>query len=292
MKSSALSVALLAALVSLVSAQGALRPDPPQVCDDCEGWNAPRPPSKVFGNTYYVGVAGLSSVLITSDAGHILVDGALTQSAVRIDASIRALGFKIEDVKLIVNSHTHYDHAGGIAALQRASGARVAASPAAAEVLRTGIPTADDPQAGYGPSTRIPAVANVETIRDGVAIRIGPLAITPHFTPGHTPGGTTWTWQSCEGAACKNVVYADSLTAVAAPGFRYTGDSSRPSIVDTFRKSIATVAALPCDLLIAAHPAVGEGKTCKTLAADAQRLLDTRVAEEAQKPGTKPGPWH
>jgi metallo-beta-lactamase class B len=291
MKQFALSAALFITFVSLVAAQGALRPDPPRVCDDCEAWNAPRPPSRVFGNTYYVGVAGLSSVLITSDAGHILVDGALTQSAVPIDASIRKLGFKTEDVKLIVNSHTHYDHAGGIAALQRASGARVAASPAAAAVLKTGIPTADDPQAGFGPSFRIPAVANVETIPEGVAIRIGPLSVTPHFTPGHTPGGTTWTWQSCEGSVCKNLVYVDSLTPVSAPGFRYTGDATRPSIVNTFRQSIDKVAALPCDLLIAAHPAFGEGKTCKTLAADAHRLLDNRVAEEGKTPGAKPGPW-
>ena len=94
----------------------------------CDEWNKPREPFKLFGNSYYVGTDGLSAILIVGDAGQVLLDGGLEQSAALIDANIRKLGFKTEDVKLIVNSHGHFDHAGGIAALQRASGATVAAS--------------------------------------------------------------------------------------------------------------------------------------------------------------------
>ena len=94
-----------------------------------------------FGSSACVGTAGLSAILITSDAGHILIDGALPQSAALIEANIRTLGFQPRDVRLILNSHEHYDHAGGLGLLQRATGARVAASPSAAQALRQGRPT-------------------------------------------------------------------------------------------------------------------------------------------------------
>ena len=127
-----------------------LVPDPPLACEPCAEWNKPLEPFQIFGNTWYVGTGGLSSILVTSDKGHILIDGGLPQSAALIAANIRKAGFKLEDVKLILNSHTHYDHAGGIAALQRASGAKVAASPLAAAALEQGGPTEDDPQFTFG----------------------------------------------------------------------------------------------------------------------------------------------
>lgn len=277
---------LAAALaVGLSSFQGpGLTPDPAIVCDDCKAWNAQREPVRVFGHTYNVGVAGLGSVLITSDQGHILLDAALPQSAPLIDASIRKLGFRTQDIRLIVNSHAHYDHAGGIAAMQRASGAEVAASASGAQALQRGLPTADDPQIGFGDkANRFPAVAKVRAVADGEVLRVGDIALTAHLTPGHTPGSITWSWRSCEGAVCKNVVYADSLNAVAAPGFRFTGNATHPSRVDAFRRSIATVAALPCDVLLTVHPPYNVDKTCRTYAEDAGKRLDARVVEE-QRP--------
>ena len=99
-------------------------------CKECAARNATQAPFRIYGNTYYVGVRGLSSILITSDQGHILIDGDLPESVPKISASIRSLGFRLEDVKLILNSHVHFDHAGGIAELQKLSGAEVAASAA------------------------------------------------------------------------------------------------------------------------------------------------------------------
>jgi metallo-beta-lactamase class B len=272
--------------------------DPPHQCDSCEEWNKPREPFKIFGNSYYVGTDGLSAILIAGDAGHILLDGGLEQSAARIDANIRKLGFKTGDVKLIVNSHGHYDHAGGIAALQRASGATVAASPSGADALTRGENTVDDPQYGFGKAANgFPPVKNVKVIKDGEAIAIGTIAIKAHFTPGHTPGSTTWTWQSCEGQRCLNMVYADSISAVSADGFKFTASPER---VNLFRRSISRVAELPCDIVISTHPSAtnldakikkraelkGAGPDpfvdhgCKALAAGALKNLEARIAEE------------
>jgi metallo-beta-lactamase class B len=143
---------LLTSLASIAAAAGrlSLEADPPRKCESCDTWNAAQEPFRIFGNTYYVGVAGLSSVLITSDKGLILLDGGLPQSAPLIDASIRKLGFRTEEVRLIVNSHAHYDHCGGIAALQRVSGAVVAASASGARAIESGEPPVDDPQYAFG----------------------------------------------------------------------------------------------------------------------------------------------
>ena len=302
MKLTNLLLLALSASLSLGQSSGALRPDPPHSCGDCAGWNRPHEPFRVFGNTYYVGVDGLSAILITGAQGSILLDGGLPQSAPLIDASIRTLGFRTEDIKLIVNSHAHYDHAGGIAAIQRASGAAVAASPAGAKALERGEPTPDDPQFAFGRAANgFPAIKGVRAAGDGETLRVGDLAVTAHLTPGHTPGATTWTWRSCEGSRCYNFVYADSLNAVSAPDFRFSGDASRPSLIDTFRATIAKVRALPCDIIIGVHPGFTDlaGKLkrrqekpardpfvtpngCRAYADAASKRLDARIAEEAK----------
>ena len=290
---------LLIALLLLVVPQGPLfLADPPHKCDSCDEWNKPREPFKIFGNTYFVGTDGLSSILIAGDNGLILLDGGLEQSAPLIDANIRKLGFRTQDVRLIVNSHGHYDHAGGIAALQRASRAGVAASPSGASALQRGENTEDDPQYGFGRDANgFPPVENVQVLRDNQVLSVGNIEITANFTPGHTPGSTAWTWKSCEGLKCLDMVYADSLTAVSAPGFKYTDSPDR---VNAFRRSISRMAELPCDIVISTHPSatnldakikkraemkgadpdpfVDHG--CKALAATAMKGLDARIAEE------------
>ena len=264
-----------------------------------DDWNTPREPFRIFGDTYYVGTAGLSAILIASSAGHVLIDGGLPQSAPLIVANIRKLGFEPRDVRLILNSHEHYDHAGGLAALRRATGARVAASPAAARALRQGHPTPEDPQYGSGLKTPFDPVDAVETIADRTTLRIGPLAVTAHFTPGHTPGATTWAWRSCEGDRCADLVYADSLTPVSDDGFTFTGDARRPSRVDAFRASISRLEQLPCDVILAPHPEFidlagkaarldagatanpfVEPNACRTYAAAARKRLEQRLAGE------------
>lgn len=274
-------VLVLSSVAALAQAPSKLQPDPPMVCNDCDEWNAAKDPAPVFGNTYSVGTKGLGSILVTSKTGHILLDGGLTQSAPLIDRHIRRSGFRTEDVKFILNSHAHYDHAGGIHALQSLSGATVVASAAGAKALERGEPTDDDPQFAFGARiNRFPAVKNVRAVKDGEVVRVGDIEVTAHLTPGHTPGSTTWTWRSCEAKTCKDIVYADSLNAVAAPDFRFTGDATHPSRIEDFRKSIATVRALPCDVLLTVHPVFNVGKTCQTYADEALKRLEERIAEE------------
>jgi metallo-beta-lactamase class B len=257
-----------------------LVPDPALVCAQCEAWNQPHAPFRVYGNTYYVGTALLSSILIATDDGLVLIDGALPQSAPLIAENIRALGFRVADIKLILSSHIHHDHAGGIAALARASGARIAVSAPAAEALALGHATEDDPQYGYvsAATTYVP-VTDVEVIADGQTLTVGDVTLTAHLTPGHTPGGTTWSWRACEDDACVDVVYADSLTAVSDDDFRFTGDAEHPSRVESFRASIAAVAALPCDILLSPHPGFFQ----------MEQKLTARDADSSTNPFIEPG---
>jgi metallo-beta-lactamase class B len=267
-------------------------------CSDCAGWSKPQKPFNIYGNTWYVGPEGLSSVLITGPQGHILVDGTLPESAQQIEANVKALGFRIEDVKLIVNSHPHFDHAGGIAYLARRSGAQVAAGSAAVAMLESGDDPADDPQHTLLIGRHMAPVAHVRGVRDGEVLTVGPLRITAHAVPGHTSGSTSWTWQSCEAGACRDVVYIDSVSPMSGPGFRFTGDATHPDLSASFRASIAKIAALPCDIAITAHPGganiiekaaartkehnpfIAPGE-CRTYAEEARRNLEARLAEEA-----------
>jgi metallo-beta-lactamase class B len=215
-------------------------------------WYAPQDPFRVYGNTYYVGTGGISAVLITSPAGHILVDAGGPEAADMVAAHIRQLGFRVEDIRLILNSHVHFDHAGAIPALQKLSGATVLASPASLQVLANGQPDPADPQ--YPNLAPMTPVAPTRVVRDGETVHLGPLAVTAHFTPGHTKGGTSWTWQAEEKGRSVNVVYADSLNALAAEGRRFSGNPLYPEAQADVERSIATMEALRCDVLIAAHP--------------------------------------
>ena len=265
-------------------------------CPSCADWNARFVPRRVFANVYYVGTNGLSAILVTSPNGHVLLDAGLPESAAQIAANIRRVGFRVEDVRLIVNSHAHYDHAGGIAAMQRMSGARVAASPSSALVLEKGTPGADDPQ--YGIALPYPAVPAVQRIRDGETLYVGKLPLVAHFTPGHTPGGTTWSWRSCDDTRCLDFVYADSQTPVSADGFAFSRNSSYPTALADFARSFAVLDSLKCDVLITPHPSASklferftpgddngapelvDAAACKRYATNARAQLERRLETE------------
>jgi metallo-beta-lactamase class B len=258
-------------------------------------WRQPQVPERIYGNTWYVGSRGLSAILITSPKGHVLIDGTLAGNAPMIEANIRALGFRLRDVKLILNTHAHGDHAGAIAALARDSGAEVVARSAQARALREGGEDVDDPQHGDAPL--FPAVKTVRVIGDEETVRVGPLAIQPHATPGHTPGSTSWSWTSCEGTRCRAMVYADSLTLLAAGNYRYT-DPAHPERLGDFRRALAMLSALPCDILMTPHPeasdllkrlasrdagnrdALRDPQACKAYARLGEQSMQQRVAAE------------
>lgn len=267
-------------------------------CSRCEEWNREQAPFRIFGNTYYVGPRGLSSLLVTSSKGHVLLNGALPQSAPLIARHVEQLGFKMSDVKVIVISHTHYDHAGGVSELQKLSGAKVIASDLAVEVLRTGKLGRNDPQFEY--KGTIPPSNNVEALGARRSVQVGELQLDVIHTPGHTPGGTSWRWQSCEAGRCLNVVYGDSLNAVSDDSFKYGGDACYPKAAADMIASIAAIAAAPCDILIVDHPEraglssiideKGKGdrarlidaSACKRYAEESKQRFDERLAREKQ----------
>jgi metallo-beta-lactamase class B len=287
-----------ALLMAAAIAPAVAHDDAPEQCSMCEEWNRPQAPFQIYGNTWYVGTKGLSAVLVTSPDGHILLDGALIQSAPLIAKNIEALGFRIQDVKLILNSHAHSDHAGGIAALQRMSGAKVIASASGAKALREGHVVSDDPQ--YYPKSTLPRVAAVDIVGDGETVSVGNLRLKAIYTPGHTPGGTTWTWQSCEDGRCLNVVYADSLNAYSNDTFRFTGNATQPDLSASFNASIDKVRKLACDVIVPVHPdatdlferaanrsAKGnpfiDANSCRSYVEAPQKLLDKRLMQERTK---------
>ena len=263
-------------------------------CSRCAEWNALQTPFRIFGNTYYVGPSGVGSILITSTKGHVLLDGALPESAGQIASNIRKLGFRVEDVKLILNSHAHFDHAGGIAELQRLSGAHVAASDWSAAVLTDGVLGKDDPQYGTIPASA--RVSNIERLHDGQTLHVGDISVTAHLTPGHTPGGTSWTWVSCEQDRCLKMVYADSLTPVSADGYQFTNHAAT---IAGFHKSYEFLRQVGCDIVLTPHPDVSsqwrdikawrlegkhqpaiDGSACRQLADQASEQLRQRLASE------------
>jgi metallo-beta-lactamase class B len=243
--------------------------------DAPSSWTQPQAPVRIFGNTWYVGTRGLSAILITSPTGAVLIDGAMPESAKDIANNITSVGVRLDDVKLIVNSHAHVDHAGGIAELQRRTGATVAALPWAAEALRSGKKRPGDPQfeTPMAPPER---VANVRTIKDGEVLTAGAVTITAHKTAGHTPGGTTWTWRSCEDSRCVDIVYADSMTAISADGFRFSDNKTYPQAIDDFTKGIAFLRTASCDILLTPHPEASDlwGRVERRDAGERDALID------------------
>jgi metallo-beta-lactamase class B len=263
-------------------------------CGDSTDFEKPAPAVRIFGNTYLVGTCGISSILITDPAGDILIDGGTEKDADLIADNIRDLGFRLTDVKYILQSHEHYDHVGGIAKLQKMTGARVIASGPAQGVLSSGMASAADPQQGSLKS--FPPVHVDGLITDGQMIRLGNTVLIATTTPGHTPGALTWHWGSCDGGRCRQIVYADSLTPISSPSYRF---SDHAAYLAAYRASIAKVAALDCDILLTPHPSASDmadrlgrvdvenPNACRDYAAALTRQLDERLAKEAAAQGNQ-----
>jgi len=264
------------------------------VCSDWDDWDKPGPPFRIFGSSYYVGTCGIAAILITGDAGHVLIDGGTEAGADLIAANIESLGFSLADVKLLLHSHEHFDHGAGFARLQQLSDARLLTSPEAAEVFRTGIAADGDPQAGMHetfPAARVDGI-----VRDGETVKLGKLALTPVATPGHTPGALSWQWQSCEDDVCLSIVYADSLSPISNDSYRF---SDHPDYVDAYRAGLSKLATLDCAILVTPHPSASgmrdrlstprglvNPEGCKAYAEAVSTRLETRIADE-QKDQTK-----
>lgn len=282
----AASVSVMAAAAA-TGAPAQVHEDPltkPIVGSSTADWLAPAPPQKIFGNSYLVGFGGLSVALIDTGAGLVLIDGALPQAAPAILDNVRRLGFRPRDIKYILSTEPHYDHAGGIAALARDTGATVIASPRGAEGLMAGRHATDDPQRGYGGFW--PAVVKVRAIGGGQTLQLGNTVVTALATPGHTMGSMSWRWQACEKRVCRTIVFAASLNPVSTDDYRYTSRPARP-IVAGFHASYATLSRTRCDILISAHPGnAGRGRydtrpgACRAYVQRSRDALDQRMKSE------------
>jgi metallo-beta-lactamase class B len=198
----------------------------------------PVPPVLIAGNLYYVGHNEITAFVFATPKGLILLDGGFPESAVQVERNIEKLGFKVGDVKIILNSQAHFDHAGALAQLKKDTGAKVYALAAAAQELASG--------GAVDGTSRFAPVATDVIIKDGGAVELGGTKVIAHLTPGHTKGCTTWT-AIVDG---KNAVF---VCSVSAPGYQLVANWRYPNIVEDFRKSFAVLRALPCDLFLAAH---------------------------------------
>lgn len=257
-------------------------------CKDWDDWDKPAPPVRIHGSTYLVGTCGISSILVVGSQGDVLIDSGTEEDAELVAANIRKLGFNPQDVKILLHSHEHHDHVGGMARLEALTGAQLYASAGAAPVLKSGKAGPEDPQAGTLKS--FPAARVDRILMDGEEVRLGNLMLKAIATPGHTPGALTWQWVSCDGGVCRTIVYADSLSPVSDPAYRFT---DHPDVVEGFRASIAKVAALDCDIVLTPHPSasqmverLGLGKPlldingCRAYATELTKALDERLAKE------------
>jgi metallo-beta-lactamase class B len=278
--------------------QGAVTPQQwAAACAEDAGWDDPGPPFRIHGNTWYVGTCGIAAILITGDEGHVLIDSGTEKGAEVVVANIQRLGFKLDDVNLLLISHEHHDHAGGTALLQRLTGAELALSAEAATVIASGRPDPADPQFGLNPEMTPASLGTV--LPDDGRVMLGKLALQAIPTPGHTLGATSWQWQSCAPAAtagaqadCRSIVYADSLSAYSNASYRY-GD--HPELVQAFRDGLDRVEAVQCSMLLTPHPSASamhpraarglpaDPAGCAAYARAKRTALDERLAEEAAR---------
>jgi len=259
-------------------------------CDDWDDWDKPAPPFRIYGNSYYVGTCGISAILIVGDQGDVLIDSGTRAGADVVAANIEKLGFDLADVKLLLISHEHYDHVGGIAELQRRTGAKLLTSEAAKPVMESGQASEDDPQAGMHDPFEAAKVDG--TVEDGKPVQLGSIVLMPIATPGHTPGALSWQWRSCAGPTCATLVYADSLSPVSSDSYRF-GD--HPDYVEAYRAGLAKLAGLDCTILLTPHPSASDMRkrlafgspfgepSCRAYARGIEERLDKRLAEEAGK---------
>ncbi len=204
------------------------------------------PPFRIAGNIYYVGASDLTSYLITTPQGHILIDGGLPETAPQIERNVTALGFKLQDVKYLVNSHAHYDHAGGLAELKRMTGARMIASQADKTALETG----DRDDFTWGNTVQFPPVTVDQVIGDNGTVSLGGTVLMAHLTPGHTKGCTTWTMTVQDRNKAENVVF---VCSTSTPGYKLVNNPKYPNIAADYQHTFQVLRALPCDIFLAAH---------------------------------------
>jgi metallo-beta-lactamase class B len=283
-------LALVASLLAITSIAHAADPVLPQSSryETDDAWRQPIAPFQLADHTWYIGTQGLSALLIRTPEGAVLIDGGLPQAADMLLQRMRDLGVQPQELKLILHSHAHGDHAGPIAAIKRATGARVVSNAESAVLLARG----GSNDLHFGDGILYPPVQADRLVMDGETVELGGLRFIAHYTPGHTPGSLSWTWRDTRNGKPLDIAYADSLSA---PGYQLVDNPRYPHIVDDYRRGFATVRALPCDVLITPHPDASGWTpantatphpapvTCRAYADKAEARFDAQLATQRKE---------
>ena len=210
-------------------------------------WNKPTEPFTMIGNIHYVGTDGLAVYLITTPQGHLLIDTAMPEATSQIKANVEKLGFKIADIKYLINTHAHIDHTGGLAELKQLSGAQLISGEADKPLL----------EGGYYPGRetvqelKFPPVKVDRTVKAGDTVSLGGTTMTAHATPGHSPGCTSWSMDVADGAEKRSVMFFCSATVALN---RLVGMPTHPTIIEDYKKTFAWAKSVQADVLLAPHP--------------------------------------
>jgi metallo-beta-lactamase class B len=216
---------------------------------DSPDWSEPFPPYRMIGNIYYVGSRGLASYLITTPAGHILINANLKSSVPLIRQSIEKLGFHFADVKILLISHGHFDHDGGSAELKKLTGAKYMVMDGDVGVVESGGKS--DFQYGDSPSLWYPATKVDRVLHDGDEVKLGDTVLTAHKTAGHTRGCTTWSLKVREAGKTYDAVIVGSPNV--NPGYKLVNNARYPEIADDYARGFEVLKSLPCDVFLGAH---------------------------------------
>ena len=212
-------------------------------------WNAPFEPFQLIGNIYYVGTDGISAYIIKTSQGLILVDTATPELTGMIKGNIAKLGFKLGDIKYILNSHAHFDHTGGLAEIKNETGAQLIAGERDKPLLEGGYYPGDEENKDLS----FPPVKVDRTVKEGDKVTLGDTTLTAHSTPGHTPGCTSWEMTVKDGGQDRDVLFFCSGTVALN---KLVGRPTYPGIIDDYRSTFAKVKAMKPDVLLGPHPEV------------------------------------
>jgi len=239
---------------------------------DVKSWIQPTEPFHIAGPIYYVGTRGLSVFLITTSNGDILLGGAVPGTAPLVEASIRKLGFKPEDIRILLLNHAHFDHAGTLADFKKLTGAKVEVMQADVELLKSG----GNIDYLFAKDTKLhfPPVTTDKVLKDGATVSLGGVALTAHATPGHTPGCTTWVTTVAEGGHSYAVVFADGTSI--NPGTHLVKNPSYPGIADDYRHTFNVLESLHPDIFLSYHAEAFdlEGKSARAATEGVQAWVD------------------
>lgn len=212
-------------------------------------WSEPFPAHRMIGNIYYVGSRGLASYLITTPAGHILINSNLKTSVPQIRESVEKLGFRFSDVKILLISHAHFDHDAGSAEIKKLTGAQYMVMDGDVSVVESGGQS--DFQYGDDVALRYPATKVDQVLHDGEQVVLGGAVLTAHKTPGHTRGCTTWSLKVNEAGKSYDVVIVGSPNV--NPGYKLVNNARYPQIADDYALGFRVLNSLPCDVFLGAH---------------------------------------